>query len=66
MMANIFDRYLDRSGSGAAGVARELGVGLEQLLAVRLVSHHMRLLGVLPRSEEKDTLVLVDYDDTPA
>ena len=30
----------------------------------RLVSHHMRLLGVLSSSATEDWLVLVDYDDT--
>jgi hypothetical protein len=38
---------------------------VDALLAVRLVSHHLRLLGVLWRGADKDTLVLVDYDDTP-
>ncbi len=62
MMRKLFDRYLDRAGSGAEEVARALGVPLEQLLPVRLVSHHLRLLGVLARREDGDWLVLVDCD----
>lgn len=62
MMKKLFDRFLDRPDSGAGELARALGAGIE-LLPVRLVSHHMRLLGVLRRGEDADTLVLVDYDD---
>ena len=66
MMRKIFDAYLDRpESSGASDVAADLGVGLEELLAVRLVSHQLRLLGVLHRamsSESEDRLVLVDLD----
>jgi hypothetical protein len=63
MMKKLFDRYLDRADSGAQELAQTLGVELARFLPVRVVSHHMRLLGVLHRSEEADTLVLVDYDD---
>ena len=64
MMRKLFDRFLDRPDSGAQDIADQLDVALEDLLPVRLVSHHMRLLGVLHRGENEDTLVLVDYDDT--
>ncbi|MBN1428058.1 MAG: hypothetical protein JXB07_06705 [Anaerolineae bacterium] len=64
MMHKIFDGFLDKQRSGAAEIAAELGVTLVQLLPVRLVSHHLRLLGVLARKSEADWLVLVDYDDT--
>jgi hypothetical protein len=63
MMRKLFDRFLDRPGSGAETLAYALGVPLARLLPVRLVSHHMRLVGVLHRGEVADTLVLVDYDD---
>jgi hypothetical protein len=62
MMHKIFDRFLDRPNSGAKEIAEALGVSSESLVAVRLVSHHMRLLGVLHRAEAEDRLVLVDYD----
>ena len=64
MMKKLFERYLDRPERGAAEVAGALGVELPDLLPVRLVSHHMRLLGVLAQQADRDTLVLVDYDDT--
>jgi hypothetical protein len=62
MMRKLFDQYLDRPGSGAEEVAAALGVPVGELLPVRLVSHHMRLLGVLARRGGEDWLVLVDCD----
>ena len=64
MVRKIFDRYLDRPGSGVDDVAANLGAPREQLLAARVVSHHMRLLGVLWRGPSADWLVLVDLDDS--
>lgn len=64
MMRKIFDRFLDMKESGAAVIADSLRCPLESLMPVRLVSHHLRLLGVLHRGQAIDTLVLVDYDDT--
>jgi hypothetical protein len=63
MMRKLFDRYLDRPDSGAADLADALGTDVGALTAVRLVSHHLRLLGVLARRPTEDVLVLVDYDD---
>lgn len=62
MMRKLFDQFLDRPGSGAEEAAAALGVAVGELLPVRLVSHHMRLLGVLARREGEDWLVLVDCD----
>jgi hypothetical protein len=62
MMHKLFDRFLDKSNSGAEELAAALGTPLEELLPVRLVSHHLRLLGVLARGETEDWLVLVDCD----
>lgn len=62
MMKKLFDRFLDRPDSGVAGLAKAMGVVEGELLPVRLVSHHMRLLGVLARRENEDWLVLVDCD----
>lgn len=62
MMRKLFDRFLDKPGSGAEELATGLGVSLAELLPMRLVSHHMRLLGVLARRDDSDWLVLVDCD----
>jgi hypothetical protein len=62
MMAKLFGRFLDKQGSGAEELASVIGVPLADLLPVRLVSHHLRLLGVLARMDEADWLVLVDCD----
>jgi hypothetical protein len=66
MMRKIFDRYLDRPGSGVEELASALQASVAQLSAVRVVSHHLRLLGVLWRAPGEDWLILVDYDDTKA
>ncbi|MEW6738208.1 MAG: hypothetical protein AB1489_43440 [Acidobacteriota bacterium] len=63
MMRKIFDRYIDKLDSGIEEVINKLDIPKDQLYAVRLVSHHMRLLGVLARKNEGDWLILVDYDD---
>ena len=64
MIINLFDRFIDKPDSGAIDIAKALGTKLEDLLPVRLVSHHMRLLGLLNKNVQADILVLVDYDDT--
>lgn len=64
MMRKLFDRYLDRPDGDAAALCHALGTTPSALLAVRLVSHHLRLLGVLHRTTDRDLLVLVDYDDS--
>jgi hypothetical protein len=63
MMHKIFDQYLDKENSGVEELAQALDASVEDFLAVRLVSHHMRLIGVLLRKEIEDWLVLVDFDD---
>lgn len=63
MMKKVFDRYLDRPESGVRELCASLDTRIEGLIPVRLVSHHLRLLGVLSRREHGDTLVLVDFDD---
>jgi len=65
MMRKLFDGFLDRPGTEAAGLAKHLGTDVESLLPVRLVSHHMRLLGVLHRGAKRDDLALVDVDVSP-
>lgn len=62
MTRKIFRRFLDRPDSGAAKIAEFLSTTLGELQAIRLVSHHMRVLGLLYRSTETDWLVIVDFD----
>ena len=62
MMKKVFDQYLLKQRSGAQEVAKQLGTSVDMLQAVRLVSHHLRLLGVLWRTKDADWLVLVDLD----
>lgn len=64
MMRKIYEQYLDKPDSGCQTVAARLGLPVGQLTAVRLVSHHLRLLGVLGQVNDDYWLVLVDYDDT--
>jgi len=64
MMKKIFDRFLDRPTREVEEIASAWGTRTEERLPVTLMSHHMRLLGVLCRKSDGDTLVLVDYDDT--
>ena len=64
MMKKIFDRFLDKTGDLADEIAKELRISKLDLIPVRLVSHHLRLLGVLKHDTNSNILVLVDYDDT--
>lgn len=64
MMRKLFNQYIDKPESGLKVIADKLGADATKLQAARLVSHHMRLLGVLWRTPNTDWLVLVDYDDT--
>jgi hypothetical protein len=64
MMRKIFDRFLDKPNPLVAQIAARYGAPLAALLPVRVVSHHMRLLGVCIESGDGKRLVLVDYDDT--
>ena len=62
MIRKLFSGFLEHPGGYAEQVVAALGTSVEKLLPVRLVSHHLRLLGVLARKEDADWLVLVDCD----
>jgi len=64
MITKIFDRYLNRKCSRAEQLATALNAKVGDLKAVRLISHQMRLLGILKRTSAEDWLVLDDYDRT--
>ncbi|WP_035604749.1 hypothetical protein [Haloferula sp. BvORR071] len=64
MMRKIFDRFLDKPDPLAGILSAKFGVAIGDFVAVRIVSHHMRLLGVMVKREGISNLALVDYDDT--
>jgi hypothetical protein len=64
MMKKIFDQYLDKEKESIEEIAGKLNANSENFRAVRLVSHHLRLLGILYQETNTDWLILVDYDDT--
>lgn len=64
MQRKLFDQYLDKPESGIEDILFQLEITQNDFKPVRLVSHHMRLLGVLWQDEHEDWLILVDYDDT--
>lgn len=61
MTRKIFERFLDREVAEVHAIAALVAAEPGQLQAVRLVSHHLRLLGLLHRGEA-DWLVIVDLD----
>lgn len=63
-LRKLFDRFLDRDENGAGELLSAMGAGPDEVWPVRLVSRHLRLLGLLHRGPERDPLVLVDYDAT--
>lgn len=64
MMVKLFDQFLDHPQRGVAEIAEVLECEVEDFKPVRLVSHHLRLLGILWQAESADWLILVDYDQT--
>lgn len=63
MMAKLFAQFLDKPDPLVDVLAAYLGTPAKEWFTVRLVSHHLRLLGVLVISASGGHLVLVDYDD---
>ena len=64
MMRKIFDQFLDKEFDIVSGIASELKTQPNNFRAVRLVSHHLRILGLLFQEAGSDWLILVDYDDS--
>jgi len=62
MMKKLFDSFIDQPKSGFKEIAAALNIKPSELLPVRVVSHHLRLLGVLHRASTEDWLILVDCD----
>ncbi len=62
MMAKMYARFLDKPDPLVAQLQTAFDAPAPTWTAVRLVSHHMRLLGVLFQSQGICVLVLVDCD----
>lgn len=54
MMRKIFDQYLDKDTEGISKITEALNTNSSDFRAVRLVSHHLRLLGLLHQDESED------------
>jgi hypothetical protein len=64
MQRKIFDQCIDKPGSAFMNYCDQFNVNPNNVLAVRVVSHHMRLLGILLKNDKTNTIVLVNYDNT--
>ena len=62
MMAKLFVQFIDKPDPLVPALVRQFGAPLEEWIPVRLVSHHLRLLGVLVRAQDRCCLILVDHD----
>jgi hypothetical protein len=61
MQRKLFEKFIDKPGSEFNGIIEFMDIREEDVVPIRLVSHHMRLLGILHQAN-KDMLVLVDFD----
>ena len=66
MMQKLFGRFLDKPDPLVPSLVELFKRPVEEWIAVRLVSHHMRLLGFLVSEKIGTHLVLVDYDNEKA
>lgn len=62
MMTKMYARFLDKPDPWVAELVEPMGAPAQAWAAVRMVSHHMRLLGVLHQSPQGAVLALVDCD----
>ena len=69
MQKKIFDRFIDNDNSMFPGICQMWDKTKDDFIAVRIVSHHLRLLGVMFVTKNDDgrtfnVITLVDYDNT--
>jgi hypothetical protein len=64
MQKKIFDQFIDNENSDFNQIVNRMNFSSDDINAVRIVSHHMRLLGIHQRIDGIDKIVLVDFDDT--
>lgn len=62
MQKRIFDRFIDSQSSDYSEILKALKISHNGTQAIRVVSHHMRLVGIYRSHESEDILVLVDVD----
>lgn len=65
MQTKIYKKYVDKENSSFSEVVKLLDIKKEEktnIKGVRVVSHHLRLLGFFLEKAEKDILVLFDFD----
>lgn len=62
MMKKLYDQFLDRPDPLVPVMENHLGVPSSGWTAVRVVSHHLRLLGFIAAAVDGRQLVLVDFD----
>lgn len=63
MMKKLFERFLDKPDLLVSEIGSVFGVDSSNWVTVRLVSHHLRLLGVIAIKHGVSHLVLVDCDN---
>lgn len=63
MMKKLFGQFLDKPDSLVESLSDLFHKPVEEWVAVRLVSHHIRLLGFMVLENNRAHLVLVDYDN---
>ena len=61
MMKKIFN-FLDKPDPLVAKIGKHFDSSVENWIPVRLVSHNLRLLGIILNTKKGAQLVLVDYD----
>jgi len=62
MIKKLYDQFLDKPDPLVEELEIVLGESSDKWVAARLVSHHMRLLGVISVGVQRSHMVLVDYD----
>ena len=63
MMIKLFNQFIDKPDPLIPMISKVLRVQPTDWIPVRLVSHHIRLLGVISVTGGTTQLVLVDYDN---
>ncbi|MEZ5427736.1 MAG: hypothetical protein R2747_15815 [Pyrinomonadaceae bacterium] len=63
MIKKLFNKFLNKPDKLIPFIEKYFNTTIDQFIPVRLVSHHMRLLGLLFIDGNKQNLILVDFDN---